>query len=328
MWIIKTGIQLVEVVGEKEMRPPPPPRADREEEIATTQTASEKPSIKKISKDLPEVSSQFLKLVEQPNFPTRLIALIPKERQDWVRRIKTVRGRRWHSDPHQFWTIPYTKDVLTKMRHLFGEELKLTFEPKADIPDTYVPPKKPKKSKVTKKNRVKEPLQYEEALIALEEKLMLKRYSFATIKSYKSHFRAFLWFYNDSKPEEISEKQIVNYVLRQIEERNISESTQNGIINAIKFYYEEVLGKPRTVYNIPRPKKPKKLPGVLSEEEVTRLIKSVENLKHKCILLLIYSAGLRLGEVTNLKVTDIHSDSNYIFIKDAKGKKRQAQSII
>lgn len=267
---------------------------------------------------LPKVSTQVMRIVEQAHFPMRLVVLIPHERQDWVERIKTVIGRRWHPDP-QFWTVPYTKDVLAKMEQIFGEELELTFEPKATIPEIYTRPKQVKKIK--KKAAKKKPLKYAEALIGLEEKLMLKRYSFHTVNNYKSHFRAFLQFYNDTKPADITEKQIINYVLQQIEQRNISESTQNSVINAIKFYYEAVLGNPRKVYKIPRPKKSKQLPNVLSEAEVTKLLKTVTNLKHKCILLLIYSAGLRRSEVINLKIKDINKARNCIFVKAAKGKK-------
>ena len=268
----------------------------------------------------PKTNTQKLQIVEQAAFPKRLIAMIPRERQDWVKRIKTIAGRHWHPEP-KFWTVPYTKDTLRELQKLFEQELALTFTSKSAIPETYIPPPQKEKSKPKKKTKEKLPLKHPEALTALEEKLMLKRYSFATIKVYKSHFSAFLLQYNQIEPKDISEQQIIQYILQQIEERSISESTQNGIINAIKFYYETVLGNPRKVYKIPRPKKTKQLPKVLSEQEVVKLINAVDNLKHKCILLLIYSAGLRLSELIHLKITDIHSDRNCIFIKDAKGKK-------
>lgn len=265
-------------------------------------------------------NSQRLQLIEQANFPKRLITMIPHNRQDWVKKIKTIVGKKWHPES-KFWTVPYTKDVLAKLQTLFGAELTLTFTPKTTIPDTYISPPKKEKPKPKKKAKKKTPLKHPEALVALEERLRLKRYSYATIKVYKSHFGSFLMQYNDVKPEEISEQQIIHYILQQIEERKISESTQNSIINAIKFYYESVLGNPRKVYKIPRPKKPKTLPNVLSETEVTKLIKTVDNLKHKCILLLIYSAGLRRSEVINLKIKDIQKGRNCVFVKGAKGKK-------
>lgn len=92
-------------------------------------------------------------------------------------------------------------------------------------------------------------------------------------------------------------------------------------INAIKFYYEQVLGRPVKTYYVQRPKKEKRLPEVLSEEEVASILNSIDNLKHKAILSLIYSAGLRLGELINLKINDIDSGRMVIIIRQGKGKK-------
>jgi len=89
----------------------------------------------------------------------------------------------------------------------------------------------------------------------------------------------------------------------------------------VKSYYEHTLGKPREYYNITRPKKSQDLPNVLSKEEVKRIINSPKNIKHRAILTTIYSAGLRIGELTRLRVEDIRSDDGYIFVKDSKGKK-------
>ena len=107
-----------------------------------------------------------------------------------------------------------------------------------------------------------------------------------------------------------------------VEKRKVSSSFQNQVINAIKFYYEKVCGGKRLPYiTIDRPFKEKVLPTVLSEEEVQRIINCVKNIKHKAILLTIYSAGLRISEVVNLKIADIDSKRKAIIIKGAKGKK-------
>ena len=92
-------------------------------------------------------------------------------------------------------------------------------------------------------------------------------------------------------------------------------------MNAIKFYFEKVLGQPRTFYEL-RPRKEKKLPGVFSEQEVQRLLGAVRNLKHRTILMLIYSGGLRIGESIRLRKEDVSFDRKTIFIKAGKGKKR------
>jgi len=106
-----------------------------------------------------------------------------------------------------------------------------------------------------------------------------------------------------------------------IETKNISISQQNQRINAIKFYYEKILGKEKQYYELYRPKKEQKLPKVLSKNEVMRILKESTNNKHKCILMLIYSAGLRRSELIDLKISDIDSERMVINIRDAKRKK-------
>lgn len=150
--------------------------------------------------------------------------------------------------------------------------------------------------------------------------LLLKRYSSHTIRTYKSMFFAFLKYFNKN-PKLISEEEIKNYLEYLILNKNISISHQNQVINAIKFYYEQVLHLPRKTYYIHRPVKERKLPAVLSEEEVAQILKQIINIKHKSIIYLIYSGGLRLSEVVNLKITDIDSKRNVIIIKEGKGKK-------
>ena len=106
-----------------------------------------------------------------------------------------------------------------------------------------------------------------------------------------------------------------------IQLRNISVSQQNQRINAIKFYYEKVLNRKKEYYRISRPRKESKLPTVLTKEEVNSLIQMTKNLKHRCILMTIYSGGLRRSELINLKVTDIDSQRMLIKVCGAKGKK-------
>ncbi|MBK8656922.1 MAG: tyrosine-type recombinase/integrase [Haliscomenobacter sp.] len=89
----------------------------------------------------------------------------------------------------------------------------------------------------------------------------------------------------------------------------------------VEQYLKEVVGQEEKVRNIIRPKRPHKLPHVFSEEELRRLLKAPENLKHRCLLILIYSAGLRLGEALNMRLPDIQFDNRRIFISGGKGKK-------
>ena len=125
----------------------------------------------------------------------------------------------------------------------------------------------------------------------------------------------------DQNLKQVTKEQIEAFIFELIQKHKISEQAQNLLINAIKAYYEHVLGMPREYYNIKRPKKVDALPNVLSEKEVWNIINSPKNIKHKAILWTIYSAGLRISELTRLRIVDIHSEDGYIFVKASKGKK-------
>ncbi|MBL4624108.1 MAG: site-specific integrase [Flavobacteriales bacterium] len=148
-----------------------------------------------------------------------------------------------------------------------------------------------------------------------------RRYSENTVNTYCSLFAVFVGYYKGQKLENISKKEIENYVYHLIKTRKISHSTQNQIINAIKFYYEKVLGLNREIYQINRPRKERKIPEILSESEVIRMLSNTQNLKHRCILVLIYSAGLRIGEAINMRPSDIDLDRKILNVRQAKGKK-------
>lgn len=120
---------------------------------------------------------------------------------------------------------------------------------------------------------------------------------------------------------EITTDQINSYILKLIKNDRISDSQQNQRINAIKFYYEKVLGRKKEYYSIDRPRKGNPLPKVLTENEVLSMLHYTTNLKHKAIIGTIYSAGLRRSELINLRIQDVHFDKMMIFIRGAKGKK-------
>ncbi len=153
------------------------------------------------------------------------------------------------------------------------------------------------------------------------EKLEQKRYSESTINSYVAYFKDFLHYFESQQPEQILAEAINAYLLDLIRNKGISASQQNIHISAIKFYYEKVLGRPKENYQIDRPRSRKALPDVLSKQEIGLILQHCSNLKHRCILALIYSAGLRRSELIQLQLTDIISDRNLIKIRDSKGQK-------
>ncbi|WMI64797.1 tyrosine-type recombinase/integrase [Aestuariibaculum sp. YM273] len=152
------------------------------------------------------------------------------------------------------------------------------------------------------------------------QKLELKKYANNTVKTYVSCFESFINYYNDQDINTLDENDIRNY-LEYLIKTERSDSYINQAVNSIKFYYETVLGLPNRFYSIERPRKSKKLPVVLSKPEVLSIISNANNLKHKCIISLLYSAGLRRSELLNLKLTDIESKRMLIKVRDAKGNK-------
>lgn len=153
------------------------------------------------------------------------------------------------------------------------------------------------------------------------ELLLRKRYSQNTINIYSRYFIQFMEYFHHQELECITHQQINTYLLDLIESRNMSGSQQNQRINAIKFYYEKVLGRKQEYFQISRPRKETKLPTILTLEEVEKMFLLTKNLKHKCILMTIYSAGLRRSELINLKIADVDSQRMLIKVCGGKGKK-------
>jgi site-specific recombinase XerD len=115
--------------------------------------------------------------------------------------------------------------------------------------------------------------------------------------------------------------EVKRYILYCINTLQLSENTIHSRLNALKFYYEQVLKREKIFVEIPRPKKPFILPKVLGEQEMSRLFRSLENKKHKALLFTAYSAGLRVSEAVRLRIRDIDPDRMQIFVERAKGKK-------
>src|SRR5687767_6082407 len=147
------------------------------------------------------------------------------------------------------------------------------------------------------------PLEYTDTLTRM-------RYSDATRENYIIQFRKFMEHIHPQSVEEIEVNQIHQYMNFLVDKRKVSLSTQNQAINAIKFYLEHVKKGPRKVYYTERPRKEMKLPTVLSEQEIKDLFEVTTNVKHKAILFLLYSAGLRMSELLALTWSDIDTTRN------------------
>lgn len=151
-------------------------------------------------------------------------------------------------------------------------------------------------------------------------KLELKRYSNNTVKAYVHCFESFINYYHDIEPLDVNENDIRNYLQKLIQEGK-SNSYVNQAVNSIKFYYEIVHAMPNRFYSIERPRKEKKLPEVLSKDEILGIIQNTNNIKHRCIVSLLYSSGLRRNELLSLTLTDIDSKRMMVKVRSAKGNK-------
>lgn len=158
-------------------------------------------------------------------------------------------------------------------------------------------------------------------LPATKQALVLKAYSQSTIKTYLNEISQFLQTIKHNAADEFSVERIKKYLQYCYEKLNLSENTMHSRMNALKFYYEQVLQKEKFFWEIPRPKKPLQLPKLLNEEELRKLFNALTNKKHKAMLFTAYSAGLRVSEIVNLKICHIDSKRMQMFIERAKGKK-------
>ena len=223
--------------------------------------------------------------------------------------IKKIAYHSWDGK-NKWWSIPYSvhfQNLIESKIIELGLTFSFTEETKTEIENKRISPFEISNYKYAPENFIL--------------KLKELRYSHNTEKTYKNAFEDYLNFNHTKDIDKLNEKDIQLFLRHLVMERQVSTSYQNQAINAIKFYYEKVLGGTRKTYFIDRPKKEKTLPVVLSEEEIIMIIKSITNIKHKAIVMTIYSAGLRISECINLKIKDIDSNRMQIRIQQSKGKK-------
>ncbi len=211
---------------------------------------------------------------------------------------------------NKWWTVPFTEQFLIDIKTVAkAQNLEVVYEEEVKTEN--------KATRVTAYDITNYRTCPEQYILKLKE----LRYSENTIKSYKGLFEEFINYYPKYDIKSIDEKMIIAFMQYLVIERKISTSYQNQSINSIKFYYERVLGGQRKIYLIERPRREKTLPEVLSEQEVVSVIQQIDNIKHKAIVMLTYSSGLRLSEVVNLRIKDIDSNRMQVFVQQSKGRK-------
>lgn len=227
-----------------------------------------------------------------------------------VNLVKSIKGTFW-SKTLNTWYIKNT-----------AENLQTVIKQFKDI--TEIDSSKIKKKPIFKRN-----LTQEEKNLLNQFYLFLrgKRYRKSTIDTYTFFVADFINFHTDKPIDNLSNRDVELFIEKVFIERNYSISTQRQFISALKVF---IVFYPFTKINelhLERPKKSRKLPNVLSQEEVLEIIRCTQNLKHRAILALIYSCGLRIGELINLKLIDFHIDRKQLVVKNGKGRKDRYVSL-
>jgi integrase/recombinase XerD len=217
------------------------------------------------------------------------IAVSFEKKATLIERIKQVEGSRW-SQSLRLWHLPDTIDN------------RIRFQIETPVNNTL---SEEKIEQITK----------------FCQWLLSKRYSPSTIKTYSEALRSFLLFFDEKPVSEITNEDVVLYNNNYILKHNLSASYQNQIVNAIKLYFKTIKEVKIDIDKIHRPKRPKLLPNVLSKEEVKLILGAHSNIKHKTMLSLIYSCGLRRSELLHLKPADIDSKRGIVIIRQSKGRK-------
>lgn len=159
------------------------------------------------------------------------------------------------------------------------------------------------------------------SILKFQNYLKAKRYSDSTIKTYTEALRVFIKFFIDKPLEEIDNSDVILFNNEYILKNNLSESYQNQTVNALKLFFIVTHNKKIIVELLERPRREKRLPNVLSKDEVKQILGALTNIKHQTMLSLIYSCGLRCGELLSLKPNQIDSKRNILLVHQSKGKK-------
>lgn len=235
--------------------------------------------------------------------------------KSWIDEIKTY-GKVYYDRIH--------KEFLLRWSELTVHSLSDYFAGKG-IPVRVIKPKVDDETKESRKSFGEEVRSRElskeghEAVGLLLQHLSENRYSTRTIETYITLLELFFKFFNSKSPGNITQNDVSDFMNDFIIKNGFSGSYQNQMISAIKLYYE-IAGKGKVIPQfLERPRRGRALPKVFSKDEVTRILNSARNTKHKLLLWIIYSCGLRRSEVTNIRLTDIDRTRNLIHIREGKG---------
>jgi integrase/recombinase XerD len=231
-----------------------------------------------------------------------------------TRQLRAIPGQRWESE-EELWTFPRTRDTLERLLAVFRTDWHVLGRSVADAFGLNQP------SSSNAPPLLKKASKFSPTLDMLRRELTIRNYSPKTINTYMSCVRTFENYSMPRPIEDLTADDVRNYLLYQIDVKKRSAGTISQIINSLRFLFVEVCNHPFQLGEIERPKRVRKLPVVLSLGEVRSILEGLGNLKHRVMLMLVYSAGLRVGEVVRLKPEDIDRERKMIHVRSGEGKK-------
>jgi site-specific recombinase XerD len=249
----------------------------------------------------------------------RLIVRFPYTPQ-LVATIRRCPGRHWHARDKR-WSVPDTAITLALLLELFrGRGVDVLVDPRLAQSEPAQRAIAGGYARLADPEALQGGARRRATLERMAEELELRGYSRKTRKVYLGHARRFL-ARTSREPSELDVSDARGFLRHLLGERAVTHSYASQAGSALKFLYTRVLGRPLGELDLPRPKRERKLPTVLSQREVLALLEAVSNPKHRAVLMLVYSAGLRVGEVVRLRPTDIEADRGLLRIRQGKGRK-------
>jgi site-specific recombinase XerD len=226
------------------------------------------------------------------------------DRSDLTDLIRDVPDAKWHPK-QRYWSLPMSPDAREAVRTLLfaaSQPAPGAAMPVADAADVAIDHTP------------------DEWIAKLKEELVLRRYSGRTLKAYEHHARMFLR-HIDRPVTQCRAEHVRAYLLHRADEDEVSTSYHSQAVSALRFFFTHILYNPDAVRVIPRPKRGRRLPTVLGRNDARRILGALENPKHRALLMLMYSAGLRVGEVVRIRIEDLDADRKLIRVRGGKGRK-------
>ena len=226
--------------------------------------------------------------------------------------VRKISGATW-SQSLRCWHLPFNDDNIRKVKNVFGNTV--IFKLDSSLNDSKIVVKNLLRKKhiltATQINLVKK---YEKYLFGL-------RLSDSTVSTYTSFIMDFVSYYADKPVADLCHRDVELFIEDVVVARKLSISTHRQIVSAIKHFIRLEPDCTINELTLIRPHKSRYLPTVLSSEEVIDLLRFTRNLKHRAILALIYSTGMRISEVLALKLAEIDIDRRQVLVKNSKGRK-------